>query len=199
MSDLFDSAEGATPLDPDEREGLRLSWVTSRGDLNRAEQANIEKATVWAMRTRHRDILSVPFVVGLHKGMFGDVWTWAGTYRTTRKNIGIEAFLIPVELAKSLDSARYWIENETYNPDEIAVHLHHQLVSIHPFPNGNGRWARLMADVLIVSLGGERFTWGRGSFGSSGKARAAYIEALREADRHDIEPLLAFARSRITI
>ena len=127
--------------------------------------------------------------------MFGDVWSWAGEFRRTERNIGIEPVLIPVELRTLLVDVRYWIEYGTYPTDEIAIRFHHRLVAIHPFPNGNGRTARLMADLLVVELGDEPFTWGRASLTDVGQTRSKYIEALRAADRLDIAPLLGFARS----
>lgn len=195
MTDLFGNPEGATPLDPDERNGLRLSWVSTLGDLNKAEQTNIEAAMAWVRRAKHREILSVQFLQGLHKRMFGDVWTWAGTYRTTPRNIGVDAWKIGMELSAVPDRIQYWIENETYPFDEIAVRFHHSLVLIHPFPNGNGRWSRLAANLLIQELGGERFSWGGTSLGPSSEARTAYIAALRVADKYNIGPLLDFARA----
>jgi Fic-DOC domain mobile mystery protein B len=140
-------------------------------------------------------LLKADFALSLHKCMFGDVWRWAGTYRTTALDIGIDAYRIPVEIAALFDDVRYWVEHETYPPDEIAVRLHHRLVAIHPFPNGNGRHTRLMADLLIERLGGEPFSWGGGALADTGELRTRYIEALRAADTHDIGPLLAFARS----
>lgn len=195
MSDLFDEGDGATALDPSEREGLRVSWVTFRRDLNQVEQENIERATVQVMRKPPKDLLDTDYLIGLHRVMFGDVWTWAGKFRTTAKNIGVDAIQIPVELRRLIDDVRFWIENETYSPDEIAIRFHHGLVLIHPFPDGNGRWARLATDMLARELGGERFTWGRINLGPSGEARRAYIAALREADNHNVVPLVEFARS----
>ena len=198
MTDVFQEPEDATPLEPGEREGLQQSWITHRGDLNVAEQENIVEGAAWARGRRSRkaaDMLSADFALTLHKRMFGDVWKWAGTYRTTARNIGIDAYRIPVETAALFDDARYWVENRTYPPDEIAVRLHHRLVAIHPFPNGNGRHARLMADLLIERLGGEPFTWGGGGLTDTGALRTRYVESLRVADNHDIRPLLAFARS----
>lgn len=195
MTDLFDEGEGATPLDPDEREGLKVSWVTFRRNLNQVEQDNIRTATVKAMRSPAPNLLSEDYLTDLHRQMFGDVWTWAGKYRTTAKNIGVDAVQIQIELRRLLDDVKFWLENKTWAPDEIAIRFHHRLVQIHPWPNGNGRWARLAADLLIRQLGGERFTWGRKSLGPSGKARRAYIAALREADGHDMESLIAFSRS----
>ena len=127
--------------------------------------------------------------------MFGEVWSWAGTYRRTARNIGVEAYRIQIEMAAMFDDVRYWLEKDTYPPDETAVRLHHRLVFIHPFPNGNGRHARLMADLLSERLGGKPFSWGGGALVSVGELRSRYIAALRVADGHDIKPLLAFARS----
>lgn len=198
MSDLFQEPEDATPLEPAERDGLLQSWITHRGDLNEAEQENILAGAAWARGRRGRrpeDILSTAYALSLHRRMFGDVWKWAGTCRATARNIGIEAYQIQGEMAVLFDDVRYWTLHETFPPDEIAVRLHHRLVAIHPFPNGNGRHARLLADLLIERLGGEPFSWGGGGLADAGELRARYVAALRAADNHDIGPLLAFARS----
>lgn len=197
MTDLFQEPDDATPLEPEEREGLLQTWITHRSDLNEAEQENIVKGAAWARspRQRNADILNEGFARSLHRRMFGDVWQWAGTFRQTERNIGIEAHRIPNDLGMMFDDVRYWVDHETFPPDEIAVRLHHRLVAIHPFPNGNGRHARLMADLLIERLGGQPFTWGGGSLHDIGELRRQYIDALRAADNHDIEPLIAFARS----
>lgn len=131
----------------------------------------------------------------LHTRMFGEVWQWAGTFRTTERNIGIQAYRIGTELANLLSDIRYWIAQKTFPPDEIAIRFHHRLVAIHPFPNGNGRHARLAADLVIERLGGKPFNWGSGSLADVGELRARYVSALRTADNHDIGPLLEFARS----
>lgn len=198
MTDLFEEPSDATPLQPDEREGLRQSWITLRRDLNAAERENITRALAWARRRRQRraeDILSEMFAKNLHRRMFGDVWRWAGTYRRTARNIGIEAHRIAAEVPMLLDDAKYWVSHGTYPPDEIAVRLHHRLVLVHPFPNGNGRHARLMADLRVEALGRPAFSWGSGNLVDTGELRAAYIGALRNADGHDFAALLAFARS----
>lgn len=198
MSDLFAEPEDATPLEPEEREGLLQSWITHRGDLNEAEQDNILAGAAWARGRRGRkpqDILGIDFAMTLHKRMFGDVWKWAGTCRMTARNIGVDAYRIQTDMAALFGDVHYWVQHEAYPPDEIAVRLHHRLVAIHPFPNGNGRHARLMADLLIERLGGEPFSWGGGGLADTGALRTLYVEALRAADDHDIGPLLAFARS----
>jgi Fic-DOC domain mobile mystery protein B len=198
VSDLFQEPDGTTPLRPEEREGLLQSWITQRKDLNEAEEENILEASAWARRQgrlKIDDLLTDGFVRKLHARMFGDVWEWAGQYRLTERNIGIESWRIPQEIPSLLSDVRYWIENKTYPPGEIAVRLHHRLVAVHPFPNGNGRHARLMADLLIERLGGKPFSWGGGGLADVGALRTRYVESLQAADNHDIGPLLAFARS----
>lgn len=197
MTDLFQEPDDATPLEPEEREGLLQTWITHRRDLNDAEQENIVKGAAWARarRQRNTDILTDGFARSLHRRMFGDVWQWAGTFRQTERNIGVEPHRIHNDIGMMFDDVRYWVEHQTYPPDEIAVRLHHRLVAVHPFPNGNGRHARLMADLMMERLGREAFTWGGGSLHDVGELRRQYIDALRAADNHDIEPLIAFARS----
>ncbi len=195
MSDRFEQPDdAATPLTPEEMRQLIPAHIAYRRELNEAEQENIARAQDWALG-RRRDLLSETFVKNLHRQMLGDVWRWAGTFRTSERNIGIAFFEIPVTLRQLLDDTKAWIEDKTYPPDEIAVRFHHRLVQIHPFPNGNGRHARLMADLLVMRLGGERFSWGSASLHDASVVRQRYIGALQAADNHDIHPLLAFARA----
>jgi Fic-DOC domain mobile mystery protein B len=192
----FDYPEGATPLDPDEAHGLLLSHITNRSELDRWEQENISEAESWAFRRTPRDILSDGFIRRLHKKMFGTVWRWAGEYRTTGKNIGVPSWQIVAELRNLCADCAIWIEHGTYPPDEIAVRFHHRLTVIHPFPNGNGRHARLMTDILLDHLlKQQRFSWGSGNLVNAGECRQQYINALRAADRQDYAALLAFVRS----
>ena len=199
MSDLFQEPDDATPLVPAERDGLKLTWITTRADLNAAEQDNIDAGAAWAFRSRRANILTVAFSIALHRQMFGQVWDWAGHYRTTERNIGIAPYRIGTETAQLFDDAAFWVANETYEPDELAVSLHHRLVFVHPFPNGNGRHARMMADLLIRRLGAPPFSWGSnrddGVIHDIGELRKRYVSALRAADGNDYEPLIAFARS----
>jgi len=191
---LFDGDDEAnTPLDPDERNELIPTYITLRAELNEAEQIGISEADRWAF-ARQRNILDVRFLQTLHRRMFGDIWRWAGTFRTTPRNIGIDAYRIAVELKQLVDDAHFWVENHTYPADEIAVRFHHRLVFIHAFPNGNGRHARLAADLLIVQLGQQRFTWGSANIAPAAETRKNYVAALQAADRHDYARLLAFAR-----
>jgi Fic-DOC domain mobile mystery protein B len=190
----LDADDHATPLAPAEREGLIPTHITLRSELNELEQQNIAAADRWAFGRRHF-ILRDVFLKSLHGRMFNRVWRWAGKFRTSERNLGVRPFQIETTLRQAIDDAAYWIEHRTYPPDEIAVRFHHRLVVVHPFPNGNGRWARLAADLLITQLGGNRFTWGGAILQNAGTARAIYINALRSADGHDPEPLVKFARS----
>lgn len=194
MAVNLDCPSGATPLDADELASLIPDHITTQGELNEWEQLNIVHGEDWA-RKQHKEILNEAFLRQLHKQMFGETWRWAGAFRKSDKNIGVDWLKIGVELKKLLDDAHYQIEHASYPPDEIAVRLHHRLVAIHPFPNGNGRHARLMADSLMERLGQARFTWGSRNLVDTSATRQAYICALQAADARNYAPLLAFARS----
>lgn len=194
MSDLFEEPDDATPLTPEEQRELIPSHITFRSELNEAEQNNIGRAQDWALG-RRREVLTENFIKNLHKKMLGDVWRWAGKFRSSERNIGLAPYEIPTALRQLLDDAKAWVEYKSYPPDEIAVRFHHRLVKIHPFANGNGRHSRLMADLLVMNLGGERFSWGKTNLQDAGEVRQRYIKALQTADAHDIGPLLEFARS----
>lgn len=191
---LVEHDDASTPLTEEEREELIPAYITLRPELNEAEQANIMDAEQWAF-ARKRDVLNERFLDNLHRRMFGRVWRWAGKHRQSAKNIGVDAYQIPETLRLLLDNCSYWIENDTYEPDEIAARFHHKLVFIHPFPNGNGRHARLAADLLLKTMNQPRFTWGRVNLVNAGDTRQTYVTALRAADAHDYGPLLALVRS----
>lgn len=194
FGDIFEESEGGTDLTEEEKEGLIPSYISTRGDLNQAEQQNIVKGQLWAF-TKKRNPLDMDFLEGLHKKMYGDVWEWAGSFRKTSRNIGIDAYRIPSELKQLVGDAQYWLDNKTYKPDELAARFHHRLVFIHPYPNGNGRHSRLATDILLHFMDQKRFTWGAGDITKKGEVRTRYIKALQAADNHDIEPLLEFVRS----
>ena len=195
MTDLFAAPDDATPLTPDEQRELIPTYIAYRSELNLAEQENIAKATFWAAGTKLDTLLSENFIKELHRRVLCDVWTWAGHYSKTEKSIGIDPRAIAVEIRKLVDDVKAQIDHRAYAADEIAVRLHHRLTKIHAFANGNGRHARLMADLLIAALGGTPFSWGRGFLHELGQVRGTYIKALRAADDHDFGPLLAFARA----
>jgi Fic-DOC domain mobile mystery protein B len=186
----YQYAPGQTPIDEDEKEALLIRTISTQGELNEAEQINIQTAVEWTLKRRWDapDILSEAFVRELHKRMYGDVWRWAGEFRQTNKNIGVDKFEIPVLLKQLLDDTQFWIGKKTYAPDETAIRFKHRIVSIHCFPNGNGRHSRLIADVIATHIFNEKvFSWNGG--------RSHYLQSLRQADQGDITALIAFARS----
>jgi Fic-DOC domain mobile mystery protein B len=194
---IITTGDGNTTLSPDEQADLIPNLATQE-ELNEFERANILVAFDWAhspRNLRRQDPLTEPYLRDLHRRMFDQTWKWAGLYRTTEKNIGIAHFQIRESLGALLGDARYWLEYQTFPPDEIAVRFHHRLVSIHPFANGNGRHARLMADVLARRQGNPVFTWGCADIVAQGDFRRIYIDALQAADNNNIGPLIAFARS----
>lgn len=191
----FQYAPGATPLDPDEAAGLIPSHIATQADLNVWEEANILQGARWAMRQKKRGLLDEGFLRDLHRQMFDRTWVWAGTFRASSKNIGVDWTQVAVSLRDLLDNTRYQIEHQTFDVDELVVRFHHRLVWIHAFPNGNGRHARLMADVLAMRLGLPRFSWGGNALASGGVLRQNYLDALRTADVGHMDDLLRFARS----
>ncbi len=192
--DIFEADAAATELSAEDKLGLIPSYIVQRSELNEAEQINVTTAArkAWA---RKRDVLDDMYLRRLHREMYKDVWTWAGKFRTSETHIGIDHWAVPVELHKLIEDAKAWLQNKVYSPDEIAARFHHRLVAIHCFSNGNGRHARLATDLLLVRCGRPKFTWGRESLTEPGEARRRYIQALRAADNHNIQPILEFVRA----
>ena len=187
----FEYPEGATPLDPDDAEGLIPGHITTLGQLNEWEFTNVVKGEEWAFGVRHRDILSMRFVETLHERMFGDTWRWAGEIRKKETApVGVAPENIRPELQKLLADVRTQIEYQSWSIQEIAARFHHRMVFIHPFPNGNGRFARTITDLLLGQQGADHFGWAA-DLVHDGDARRTYIAALRAADRKDYRPLFA--------
>lgn len=189
---------GQTPLDDDEKEGLLIPTVATRTELDEFEQQNIEEAMLWLTgRTlKAETIFAEKFVRQLHERMYGSVWNWAGDFRKTNKNLGIDKWQIPVALRELCNDAAFWLEQKVFPPDEIAIRFKHRIVCIHCFSNGNGRHSRLMADVIVEKIFAlPVFTWGAGNLIRQNEAREKYLTALRTADRGDFKPLLDFSRS----
>ncbi len=195
MTGIGEETEGATPLDPDELEGLKFAHIATRGELNELEQANITQGLRWlGQRRTGTDVLSEAFVRKLHWRLFGDVWQWAGVYRQTGKNIGVDPARIGEQLRILLDDARYWAEQETYAPLEAAARFHHRLVQIHCFANGNGRHARIMTDEFLRHCCDHKpIDWAAGhDLMKDNRWRDQYIAALKAADNNEYGPLLEF-------
>jgi Fic-DOC domain mobile mystery protein B len=196
MIDLMNGPDGATPLEPEELEGLKFKSVRLRAELDQLESINIESGIKWTLKLKDPDILSEAFLRELHKRLLGDIWDWAGSFRKTEKNIGVDPLYIGVEIRTLLDDCNAWLEYSTYPPLEIAVRFHHRLVKIHPFPNGNGRHSRVMADLLCQhKLKINYIDWSGGqNLQQLSERRTSYIAALRKADGHDYSDLISFAQ-----
>lgn len=194
MTNVMDYPNGATPLDPDEMAGLRYAHVTTRGELDQLEQANVDEGLQWLKKQKNPEVLTEGFVCTLHEKLFGKVWKWAGSFRKTEKNIGVDPVQIAVQLRQLLDDARYWVDHGAYLPKELAARFHHKLVYIHPFPNGNGRHSRIMADAVLTKLMDQSAVdWAGGyKLEKMNERRDQYIVALRAADGHDFKALLEF-------
>jgi Fic-DOC domain mobile mystery protein B len=201
VTDFVFGATDATPLTDEERQGLRLPVVT-RNELNRAEAENISSAMSWLFFSRRRlqpeSVAREAWLKGLHRRMYDQVWSWAGQYRTTDRNLGVPYGQVRMDMRNLEADVRAWLADTSaarYSNDACAIRFGYRLVLIHPFPNGNGRWSRLASDALVVALGGSRFTWGGASLTEPGVLRRDYISALQSADTSgDFEPLMAFSR-----
>jgi Fic-DOC domain mobile mystery protein B len=189
--------KGQTPLDEDEKEGLLIKTISNRGELDEFEQANIQQAIEWTLKNKFTKdlILTEEFILLVHKKMLSEVWEWAGTKRKSNKNIGVDKHQISTELKILLDDCKYWIENNTYNQDEIVIRFSHRLVKIHVFPNGNGRHSRLIADIMISNIFNKPvYTWGKSDLSNNNTSRDEYLKAIYSADKGDLQSLIRFSR-----
>ncbi len=194
MNKIIGEPDGATPLDPDELQGLKFKHIKVRRQLDELEQINIIDGMKWLKKQKNADVISEEFTCLLHTKLFGKVWQWAGKFRKTERNIGCDPLHISVNLRNLFDDAKFWIENKTFSNKEIATRFHHRLVAIHPFPNGNGRHSRIMADAILTHvLKDSAIDWSSGkSLQAMSAHRTNYISALRKADAGDMIALLIF-------
>lgn len=190
--------DGQTPLDEDEKDGLLIKSISTRGELDEFEQQNIEDAIQWSLTRKFKleQILSESFIQDLHRKMYGRVWSWAGKFRKTNKNIGVDKQEIAIALRTLLDDAKYWVEHNIYEPDEVAIRIKHRIVSVHCFPNGNGRHSRMIADLVIEKIYKQSvFSWGGANRSDNLDIREQYLTAIRKADKGEYDLLMKFARS----
>jgi Fic-DOC domain mobile mystery protein B len=193
----LDYIDGQTPLDEDEKEGLLIPTIATRGELDEFEQQNIEQAIAWTLSRSFKaeNVFTEDFLKAVHKRMYSNVWSWAGKFRNSNKNIGVDKWQIKTALGYLLEDVKYWYAHDTYPPDEITIRFKHRLVSIHCFPNGNGRHSRLMSDIVIEKVFRlPVYTWGAANLVKHGDQRVAYLKAIKTADAGEIQPLINFAR-----
>ncbi len=195
MGGRFQFPKGATPLD--DISGLKLSWVQQLRDLNRAEAENISQAQKKYLEKSIDDPskwFNPTFLRKIHMTMFGDVWDWAGRWRKSITNIGIKPQFIPMKLSELCAQVISWGTGSakmTYL--ERSARIHHQLVSIHPFENGNGRFSRLVADRYLLAYRCTHPIW-PSHLGINGEIRDRYILSLKAADRGDYLPMIQLMR-----
>lgn len=190
--------DGQTPLDEDEKNGLRIKSIATCSDLDEFEQLNIEEALAWTLGKKWTAdyILSETFIKELHKRMFKNVWAWAGDFRRSDKNIGVAWHQVGISIKQLIDDSRYWLEHGVFVAEEFAIRFKHRIVQVHCFSNGNGRHSRLMADVIVSQLFGKpAFTWGSADLSNGNDTRTDYLRALKQADNGNITPLISFART----
>lgn len=188
---IFETDNNSTPLTEEEKQQLKAKWITTRSELNELETKGLASAEIWLSKNK-KDIYNEIFLKQLHKKMFGNIWKWAGTFRTTERNIGVAPYEIQPKLRMLFDDTKFWVDNNVYSKKEIAVRFHHRLVQIHPFPNGNGRISRIMADLIMRSFGLKNLHWGKGNLTEISALRTKYIFALQEADRGNYTDLIDF-------
>ena len=189
--------DGQTPLNENEIEGLLIDTITTQEELDEHEQLNIEQAVQWIILNKFKleTILTEKFIKKVHKKMFDNTWRWAGIFRKSEKNLGVEWIKIGIELKYLIDDTKYWIENKTFSADQIAIRFKHRIVQIHCFSNGNGRHSRIMADIIIEMIFKKYiFTWHYSNMVKGDAIRKKYIIAVQEADKGNIYPLIDFAR-----
>ncbi len=189
---------GATPLDPDEMNGLIPIFISTQNELNILEQENILAGKNWLLKTK-KELLAESFVRELHKKMYSDVWKWAGQYRRTQKTIGIEAAQISTQIKNLMLDTKTWMDQKSYPWAEIFARFHHRLVFIHPFANGNGRYARFHTEALALKYEQKVPSWGENKFSGNlnkdSQLRSEYITALQQADQRNFHSLIAFLYS----
>jgi len=196
MTTRFEFPEGATPIS--DCSGLIPTWVHNLNDLNRVEAENIMNAQRKYFRAPVNDPknwFQVDELKNIHRAMFGEVWEWAGMYRQSVTSVGIKPILIPAKLAELCHEVLYWFQYPVeLTFVEMAARIHHRVVFIHPFENGNGRFSRLVADRFLLALRCAYPIWPDHLNKDSG-TRKDYISTLKNADKGNYEPLVDYMKS----
>ncbi len=186
----FKDRDGQTPLPEELRKGLLQKTIQSIGELDEFEEDNIASGLIWLEKYKRDDYLTHTFWVKLHKKLFDKVWKWAGKIR--ENELQNPYFKMPhqirTELKKLEDDIQYWISNNTYNHQELAARFHERIETIHPFPNGNGRFGRIITEYICERQNVEVPKWGDLLKDKPTLRRSEYIAALnktRETKRYD--------------
>lgn len=193
---LIENVPGATPID--DISDLIPTHITTRSELNEWEAANILKAVQKYLTAKKRRAIDIDWLKKVHKDMFDETWKWAGKFRKSNFNLGSDWHNIQEEMAKLIGDLNYWrTQTGELGEFEQSVWLHHRLVKIHPFVNGNGRHARLVADCFLYSHGHKLPIWPDKQLIDASEVRKEYITALQAADKGDYGLLESFTRKLI--
>ena len=197
MIDSTKPIDDATPLD--DISGLKLpsSRVYTLKEVYEAEANNIALATLKylsAPPSKKIAPFTYEWLQQLHYEMFGNVWEWAGKFRSCELSIGIKAYQVPTALKELADDIAFWDKHKTYDIYEVAARLHHRAVQIHPFQNGNGRWSRMLANIYLRQNGSMPVKWQENLLSKENTKRDEYIQALKNADSGNYAKLIAMHR-----
>ena len=192
--ETWETLPGETPID--DTSGLKLKDVRTRKELAFVEAENVRTVVVKylaAKPSRRLAPFDLSWSLKLHQEMFGDVWEWAGRPRQVDLNLGLPWHQVQVDLKNLFDDLAFWEKNW---PDvlEQATHLHHRAVHIHPFVDGNGRWARMLANIWLQLHDCPITVWPEETIGTVSKIRDKYLEAISAADKGEIGPLIELHR-----
>ncbi|MBT3984304.1 MAG: mobile mystery protein B [Bacteriovoracaceae bacterium] len=185
MSILFYNRDGQTPVDESIRKDLIPDHINDMTELYESEIENIALGIEWAKTTKknHRDYFTW---LEVHKHMFNDVWKFAGNTRKVELNN--PDFLMPYEILPQLKDLQenliFWLENKTFDDRELMARVHERLLTIHPFKDGNGRWARLLVNMICEKQNIEVPSWGK-EIKEDDKRRSIYISAVKKARKDD--------------
>lgn len=190
--------EGATPID--DISGLKPPWVKTQKDLNQVEAENISNAVskyLLKAISPPKKWFNTSTLKKIHYDMFCDVWDWAGEFRNTQTIPGMPSYQIVEALENLCCDVFFWC-NESCNLSVIeqAAIIHHRLVFIHPFLNGNGRFSRLVSDRYLKSFKCPFPDWPT-DLNKDGRHRKSYIKALQKADQGNIKPLVYYMEENI--
>ncbi len=183
---------GETPLD--DISGLKLKHirtVSGRADVEFENMALAIDKYLTRAPSRRTAPFSLRWMLRVHREMFGNVWTWAGKRRTTDGlTLGVPAIRVEIALEELSRDLSLWRDAPIGRQEEAAI-LHHRAVSIHPFLDCNGRWARMLSRIWQLQHTGDYTRWPETElFQGQSSLRPAYIRALQEADAGDMTALI---------
>jgi fido (protein-threonine AMPylation protein) len=191
MIEDWSTQPGETPIDPSGLRSPYKKWVKTRRQLAQPEAENIRKATLKYLTgklTCRKAPFDVAWMLRLHHEMLGDVWQWAGQTRRTGCQFGVDWQQIEMQLYGTVEDLEIW--QESMDLLEQSTNLHFRGVWIHPFQDGNGRWARLLANIWLRLNGEPIVEWPAEVSGIESRIRQEYLDCIRHAIDGEMGPLI---------